>query len=194
VADPESAVREAVEHAELAMDLDVLDSNVLGLVGCALSDIGHTTRAMPILKQAIEINSNNSQAHAALGSAYLHGEQWDRAIEHLRTGIELSPSDGRLAVWYSMLANAYMQSGAIDKACEAAQRGCQSDRKTYLPRVVLTAVYLLQGDTQQALAALDDCLRVKPDLTREEVELLVGRKLGIAIRKLRRQRDAQATQ
>ena len=42
------------------MELDGMDSNVLGLAGCALSDIGQASRAMPILRQSIELNPNNS--------------------------------------------------------------------------------------------------------------------------------------
>ena len=187
VADPKAATTEAIARAESALELDDLDSNVLGLAGCALTDVGEVMRGEDILRNAIEINPNNAQAHAALGTSSLVSNDPIAAIEHLRKGIELSPMDGRLAVWYASLAVAYLQADNVDAALEAARLGCQSDRKTYLPRVALAAVLLVRGEVDEAGKALIECLRVKPDLSHDEVNCLVGRKLGLAIRKLRRQ-------
>ncbi len=189
VADPEQAIRETIEHSERAMDLDELDSNVLGLAGCALSDIGQTSRATALLKNAIEINPVNAQAHAALGTTHLATEDYPGAIRQLKKGIELSPADGRLAVWYSTLAIAHLQLGHTQQALEAAEIGCRSDRKTYLPRVVQTAVHLARSEQTRALDSLGEALRIKPDLSKDEISHLVGRKFGIAIRKLMKQRD-----
>ena len=189
VADGDEAAREAIAHAERAMDLDELDSNVLGLAGCALSDVGQTNRAAPLLLRAIELNPLNAQAHAALGTTYLVTEDYQAAIEQLNRGIDLSPADGRLAVWYSTLAIAQLFLNDTDAALSAAQRGCQSDRKTYLPWVVLTAVHLARDEQAEASSALDEGLRVKPDLSKDEISHLVGREFGIAIRKLLRRRS-----
>ena len=186
VEDPGAAAREAQEHADAALELDDLDSNVLGLAGCALTDIGEMARGVDILKNAIDVNPNNAQAHAALGTAKLLDNDLPAAIEHLQRGIELSPMDGRLAVWYASLAMAHVQADKPDEALAAAQRGCQADRRSYLPRVALTAVHLIRGETAEAIQALTESLRVKPDLSHDEVNCLVGRKLGIGVRKLRR--------
>lgn len=177
-ADPETAARAAIEHAERALDLDDMDSNVLGLAGCALSDVGHTRRAFPLLRNAIDLNPNNAQAHAALGAAHLVEKQVAPAIEHLKTGIALSPLDGRLAVWYAALALAYLLSGDVDQAVETAEAGCRADRKAYFSRVVLTGAHLVRGDSDGAGQALAECVRVKPDLSQSEIEALVGPELG----------------
>jgi tetratricopeptide (TPR) repeat protein len=187
VSDSDQAAREAVVHADLALDLEEMDSNVLGLAGCALADVGQTSRAIPILRNAIDINPNNAQAHAALGAAHLEDREHKKAIEHLKTGIELSPLDGRLAVWYSILATAYLQAGESDQALDAAQKGCLAARMTYLPRVVLSAVYAQRGEQVKALAAMEESLRVKPDLSQNEIDRLVGPRLGKSLRKLREQ-------
>ena len=186
VSDPDTAEREAIKHAEMALELDESDSNVLGLAGCAFTDIGQISRGTPILKNAITINPNNAQAHAALGTAALSSNETQDAIIHIKKGIEISPLDGRLAVWYATLAIAYVQAEELDKALEAALAGCQADRKTYLPRVALTAVYIARDETAEAIAAWRESLRVKPDLTNDEVNCLVGRKLGIGIRRLQK--------
>ena len=62
MADREQAKAEALESAERAMELDSLDSTVLGYSGCALADIGHIDRALPILRNAVDLNLANAQA------------------------------------------------------------------------------------------------------------------------------------
>lgn len=186
ITDRAEAIRDAVHHAERALDLEEMDSNVLGLAGCALADVGETSRAIPLLQNAIELNPNNAQAHAALGGAYLAIDDSQSAIGHLQTGIRISPMDARLAVWYSMLAVAWLQSDDPDQACDAAQNGCRSDRKTYMPRVVLSAAHLVRGEHEAAAAAFEESLRVKPDLSQDEINSLIGPQLGIAVGQLHR--------
>ena len=185
-ADPEESSKEAVEHAEIAMDLDELDSNVIGMSGCALSDIGQIPRAIPLIEQAIELNPLNAQAHAALGTTCLSTEDYAGAVECLKKGIELSPADGRLAVWYASLAIAYLYLKDNESALAAAESGCRSDRKTYLPRVVRAAVHIVREEESLAVEAIKEATRVKPDLSKDEITRLVGRPFGIAIRKLMR--------
>ena len=186
VADPEAAIRETIEHADRALDLDDLDSNVIGLVGCALADVGYVDRAIPLLNRAIGINPMNAQAHAALGTALLIKKEYENAAQQLRKGINLSPADGRLAVWYAALAGACIRSGNSDEAVAAASAGCEADRKSYLPRIVLASVHLLRGEEPQAEAALKESFRVKPDLSQHEISHMVGKKGGKLIADFRR--------
>jgi tetratricopeptide (TPR) repeat protein len=186
--DSQAIVDEAVRHAEMAMDLDELDSNVVGLAGCALSDVGFVDRAIPVLQNAIDLNPRNGQAHAALGTSYLVQGRFEEADASLNKGIELSPADGRLAVWYATRSLVQLQRGMIDDAVESALLGTRSDRKSYLPWVVLAAARLAQGESQQAHAALDQAYRTKSDLSLDEIGSLVGRKLTVLIRKALRSR------
>ena len=184
VADRKSSSREAIEHAERAMDLDELDSNVLGLAGCALSDVGQTSQAIPILENAIDINPLNPQAHAALGTTAMVMRDFPEAVQQLNKGIELSPADRRLSFWYSSLAFSHLMLGDTDKALQAAQTACRSDRKTYLCRVIESAVHLARDDQAKAKDSLNEAMRIKPDLSRSEITRLVGREFSTAIRRL----------
>lgn len=177
-------IEEALAHADVAMAAEPIDSTILGLSGCAISDAGHAERALPILKRAIELNPNNAHAHAAIGATYLSLRELDLAIENLSHGVEISPYDNRLSIWLSMLALAHLLSGDSDTAGKVARRATEIDDKTYLSRVVLTAVHLAQDESDAAKAALMDCLRVKPDLGIAEVEPVIGRKLGAAFKSL----------
>ncbi len=180
-----AVVQNAIEEAEIAIDLDDMNSNVVGLAACALADVGQAERAVPLLKKALDLNLNNGQAWTALGSAYAILGRAADAIEPLERGIRVSPMDSRLAVWRAVLALVYLQTGNAEQAETVAQEGCQNDDKTYLPRVVLTAVRLARKQTEAALSALQDCLRVKPDLSQQEIDCLIGPKLGAAFAKLK---------
>ncbi|SDM29337.1 Tetratricopeptide repeat-containing protein [Modicisalibacter muralis] len=179
--DAAAARQEALEAAERSLQLDNMDSTVLGYSGCALADIGQVERALPILKQAIVLNPANAQAWAALGSACLVDNRVNEAITHLRHGIRISPLDSRLSVWGAVLAMALILAKDIDAAKREAEKACQSDDRCYLPRVVLGAVHQLCGNSEFARKALGDAYRIHPTLSAQQVSALVGVKLGQAL-------------
>ena len=181
IGDREEARRESLEAAERALELDSMDSTVLGYSGCALADIGQPERAQPILRKAIEINRANAQAWAALGSVCLLLEQLDEGIAHLRHGIAISPLDSRLSIWGSLLTVGLLLSGDYAEALRQGQLACQRDDRNYMARVVLAGTYLVGAENRQARAALEDAYRVKPDLSRHQVHYLLGEELGDAL-------------
>jgi DNA-binding winged helix-turn-helix (wHTH) protein/tetratricopeptide (TPR) repeat protein len=181
--DGESARQEALEAAERSLQLDSLDSTVLGYSGCALADIGHVERSLLILRQAVDLNPANAQAWAALGSACLTEGRVDEAIAHLSHGIRISPLDSRLAIWGAVLAMALLLADDIDGARHQAELACQRDDRGYMPRVVLGAIHYRRGDTERARKALGDAYRVYPELSARQISALAGVKLGRALLK-----------
>lgn len=176
-----NVVEEAEWHADRALDLDNMDSNVLGVAGCSLADIGQPLRAIPVLKKAIEVNPNNGQGWSALGSAYLIVGKYDEAVHHLQRGVDVSPLDSRLAIWNALLALAYLLAGDPERAEAAALDGCQSNDRIYLPRVVLAAIHLAGGNHAAATRELQESYRIKPDLSQNQMNRLVGKDLGAAL-------------
>ena len=164
-----------------AIALDNMDSTVLGFCGCALADIGLLERAIPLLKNAIEINPVNAQAWAALGSAYLLDSKIDLAIDHLQHGINISPLDSRLSIWQSALALALLQAKKVSQANEQAEQACMRDDKTYLPRLVLAAISALTNDPEKSAAIVKEAYRIKPDLSDNEIKAAIGFKLAALI-------------
>jgi DNA-binding winged helix-turn-helix (wHTH) protein/tetratricopeptide (TPR) repeat protein len=181
MSDHEQAWAEALDAAECALQLDSMDSTVLGHAGCALADIGYPDRGVPMLRKALEINPANAQAWAALGSAYLAGNRPEEAIAHLRHGIRISPLDSRLSIWGSVLAIAYLLLGDRSAAREQAELACQRDDRCYMPRIVLAAIHRLDGRQELARQALEDAYRIKPDLTLKQIAALVGQKHGMRL-------------
>ena len=175
---------EVIRHADKSLDIDQWDSAVVSHAACALADVGRRHRAIPLLKQALELNNNNAHAWVALGAAYQIEGQLDEALELLAHGIAISPMDKPLGVWRSSLAGAYLLKGDIERALHTAEQACQNDSQQYLPWLTLTVIHLVSGDQAKAGATYQETLRVKPDLSQHEVDCSVGRKLGKAITEL----------
>ncbi len=170
----EKAHAEARRAAETALELDNMDSTVVGLAGCSLADIGDTNRGESLLRNAIDLNPANAQAWVALGAVRLSQFDAPEAISLLSKGIDNSPHDSRLSVWGSFLAVARLFNQQIDQACVDAELACRRHDQTYLPRVALAAASLVQGNEPAAKNALADARRIKPDLSFSQVAALVG--------------------
>ena len=176
---------QAIAAADIALKLDNMDSTVLGFSGCALADVGLLTRAFNILKNAVELDHANAQAWTALGSAYLLNKQTQLAIQHLNHGIEISPLDSRLSIWLAVLALAYIRVNNLDQALINAQLACQRDDRTYFPKIVLASIYLINNNKDEAVTTIKDAYRIKPDLSEQEIQGVVGKKLMQLIMQLK---------
>ncbi len=180
VSEPDEALTEA-DHA-LALDSD--SSEVLGFAGCALSDLGHTTRGIELLERAIEQDPSNAQAWVALGAALLSARQPELAIEKLEHGLRISPRDKYLAVWGGIYALALGFVGRLDEAIEQAQIACRRDDKLHNPRVVLAALLVDGNRLEEAASALAEARRIRPQLSLREVRGIVGGRYAKALRKI----------
>ncbi len=166
----------AIEAAERAMNLDSDDSSVLGYVGCALCDIGHTRRGLELLEQAVEYDPSNAQAWAALGTGLMRARKVRQGVEKLKHGIRISPLDSRLAYWGTSLANALFRLGETETALEEARRACRRNDRFAYSRVVLATILAHQGRWEEAAAVMAEAKRIFPELCRENVKGLIGRR------------------
>ncbi len=175
---------EALAEADRALALDSDSSEVLGFAGCALSDLGHTTRGIEILEKAIDRDPSNAQAWVALGAALLTNRQPDLAIAKLEHGLRISPRDNRLAVWVGIYALALGFVGRLDDAIEQARVACRRDDKLHNPRVVLAALLVTEERTEEAVAALAEARRIRSQLSLREVRGIVGGRYTDALQKI----------
>ncbi|MBZ0113894.1 MAG: winged helix-turn-helix domain-containing protein [Thermoanaerobaculia bacterium] len=135
----DTTVPAVIAAVDRTLALENQDSTILGLVGCALADVGQVDRALPILQKAIRVNPENGHAKTALGAAFLVRHDYATAIRYLSEGIACSPGDSRCAVWGAALALALLAQRELDDALEAAENACQEDDRLYLPRLSLAA-------------------------------------------------------
>ena len=167
---------EALAEAERALELDNRGSDVLGFAGCALSDLGHTTRGIELLESAVESDPSNAQAWAALGAALMVSKRLDEGVEKLAHGIRISPRDNRRAIWRGLLAMGLGRQGKQDEAIEQARLACREDDKFHNSRVILTMLLIRAERLDEAKAALEEALRIRPGLCERELQGIVGRK------------------
>ena len=177
----DAIVPTAIAAAERALELENQDSTILGLAGCALADVGQVDRAIPMLRKAIEVDPQNAHAMTALGGALMIKGDYETAVRYLTEGIDCSPADSRRSVWGTALALALIAQGRLDHALEAAEIACREDDRLYLPRLALAAVHLVRRDQVNAIAAVRECVRTKPDLNKEEVTCVIGERLGSGV-------------
>ena len=172
--DPQAALAEAVTAADRALELENRDSVVLGLAGCALSDIGDVERGTRVIERAVESDPSNAQAWAALGASMLRAGQVDRGIECLRYGLRISPLDARRAAWRSMLASGLLQAGRLDECVEEAEHACRIDEKLFWPWLILAAAQAARGRPDEAGRAFERARNVRPEISRRQLRILTG--------------------
>ncbi|MDH5356571.1 MAG: winged helix-turn-helix domain-containing protein [Gammaproteobacteria bacterium] len=170
--------QEAIDAAESAIQLDDMNSSVLGLAGCALADLGFNDRGLLLLKNAVELNPSNAQACSALGGVYLTTRQVKLAVDYLKQGMRMSPLDSRLSVWGGLLSTALRVSGDLSGAVREAARACQRDHRAYMPQVILAGAQLAGDNPGAAVTALHEAYRIKPDLSEDQIYSLLGKRLG----------------
>jgi len=166
---------EAVAAAELAIADDSGSSEVLGYAGCAIADLGDTSRGAEILKQAVELDPSNAQAQVALGAALALSGDLDGGIACMRHGIKLSPRDRRLAFWGWALGGFLMRAKQPAEALEQARLAARRDPRLFLPPVLETLAHAALGQTDAARISLISARRLRPELTLREIEISHGR-------------------
>lgn len=180
VADGAAAVTEARTEAERAVTIDHDASEVLGYAGCALAELGDAERGTELLERAIENDPSNAQAWVALGTAQCFFEKMDPAgLEKLQHGMRLSPRDHRLGFWGTFYALALARHRQVKEAHEEVRTACRRDPQFYVARVVLAVIAAGLGRKDEAVAALNEARRLRPRLSLNEIEFLVGRRAAL---------------
>ena len=180
IADNAAAVTEARTEAERAVAIDHEASEVLGYAGCALAELGDVQRGNEVLERAIENDPSNAQAWVALGSSLCFLEKMDATgLEKLQHGMRLSPRDHRLGFWGTFYALALARHRRLTEAHEEVRAACRRDPQFYVARVVLALTAAGLGMKEEAVAALREARRLRPRLSLNEIELLLGRRAAL---------------
>ena len=179
-ADGAAAVTEARTEAERAVAIEHEASEVLGYAGCALAELGDVQRGAELLERAIENDPSNAQAWVALGTAQCFLERMDTSgLEKLQHGMRLSPRDHRLGFWGTFYALALARNRQITEAHEQVRAACRRDPQFYVARVVMAVIAVGLGRKDEAIAALNEARRLRPRLSLNEIEFLVGRRAAL---------------
>ena len=174
VDDRPAAHAESTAAADRALELQPDSSEILGYVGCALSDLGYRQRGIPLLEKAIELDSSNAQARAALGAALIVSGEIERGVAELSEAVKISPKDPGLALWATILTIGAGFTGDMEGAEGWATLAYKSDSRFFPGLVVRAWVQAQQGRPEDAQTSLNEAARLYPDLNARYIRGLLG--------------------
>jgi TolB-like protein len=177
VDDPIAAHDESVAAADRALELNPNSSEVLGLVGCAFSDLGYKERGLPILERAMEMDASNAQARAAFGAALIVSGELDPGIAALSEAVKISPRDPGLAMWATILSLGSGYNGNMQGAEKWAALAYKTDPR-FFPALVLRAwIQSTQGKIESAQTLYNEARRLHPQLDEDYIIGFMGKGL-----------------
>ena len=131
---------------------------------------GNTGRAKSPLKKALELDSSNADAHAALALVFQLEMESELADEHFRKALSQRPNDARLLNNYGgFLFEQKRYQEALERYTQAAQDNLYPERSRVFENLGLTALQLQQRE--QAKAYFERSLRLNSRQPRALMEM-----------------------
>ena len=119
--------------------------------------------AIPFCKRAIELDPNFVKAYICLANSYSDLAEYGLASENMRKAYDLRDRATE-PERYHIGANYYMDvSGELDKANQVLEQWARSYPRDTHPLVALALNHNLVGQYDQAVAELQQALRINPD-------------------------------
>lgn len=159
--------RELIAEAEYALSLDGDSSEVMGLAGCTMCDLGRLDHASELLHLALEADPSNPQVHVALGALLAARGNLVDGMERMRLGIRLSPRDRRLGLWDWALSNLLFKAGRFEESLHEARLAAQRDPRIAAARFAEAAALMALGRADDALPCLRRARELQPRQTAE---------------------------
>jgi len=144
------------------------NSEVMNLLGVALSQQGQHQAAMEMIHRAIEINPQASNYHNNLGQVLLNMGRLDEAISTYRKALELKPDDPELL---NNLGNALNNHGRHEEATFAFNRALKLKPDFAAAYYNLGIALMVLERTDAAIASFQKAIYLGPNLVEARVHL-----------------------
>jgi TolB-like protein/Tfp pilus assembly protein PilF len=159
--------REAIEHAERALDLAPHDPNVLWTVSWAFTSAERIDAGLACGERAVAANPNNVNARNAFAQVLIAHNRPEEALEHLDEAERIAP---RGFNYYISLGNrglALRMAGRFDEALAALDRALQLS-PNYAPALsAKTHLFAKLGRWDEAMEIVRRLQSLYPQVTRE---------------------------
>lgn len=146
----EEAKPEIIRLANEAVEIDPQSSEVLGLAGCALCDVGEYERGVMHLEHAFDIDPSNAQAHAAYGWGRILQGRAREGVREMSAAIRISPKQPGLSFWLFGLATGLVELGETDAARDRLEKALRFDPRFVPPYFLLADILRESGEEQYA--------------------------------------------
>lgn len=137
--------KEAIEHYERSLKMDVRYSNAHFVMGFVLDQQGMTEEAIHHYREAIKINPMSSDAYYNLGIILRRQGKNQEAIEHYQKAIHINPMH---ATAYYNLGNVYGEQGDVERAVACYRKALEIDPSYAEAQAVLDRA--LRAETKKA--------------------------------------------
>ena len=134
-----------------AIELNPDNGEALGYYSWFLPIIGRGDEAIAEARRGLQIDPLSTGLNGNLGSVFVFTHQWDKAIEQLRSSIDLDPN-----YWFDhyFLGRAYVQKGGFAEAIAALKQGISLGGTTELWSS-LGHAYALSGERDEAQKVIE---------------------------------------
>jgi tetratricopeptide (TPR) repeat protein len=126
---------------------------------------GQPKEHIAALERALSLNPSSAITHGFLGWAFSLGSRPDEAIAHLEKALRLDPRSPFKWMWLNYMSWAHFHAGRYETAIEWAGRSIQINLEDALAYRTLAASFAQLGRFDEARAALEEALRLEPDLS-----------------------------
>ena len=152
--------KSGIVHLQEAVQLYPRFATAFDALGTAYASAGDFQAAETAYEKALEIHESLFTAHLGLGTLYVARRRYPDAEKHLVRARQLKSEDWRV---HYELGDLYWRSGNWPRAEENLHKAIQLQGKT--PRIYLLLINVLaaQEKLPDALAAMEDFLRLFPN-------------------------------
>jgi serine/threonine protein kinase/tetratricopeptide (TPR) repeat protein len=145
------------------------------------------TDALPLLKRAVELDSNFARAYASLDVRYNNLGQASLAIENVRRAYELRDRVSEREKYYISCTYFTLVTGELERAIQQYELWIRDYPRDYVAQTNLGVNYFTMGQFERAAAVTREALRLEP------ASILGYNNLGVAYFSMNRLDEAKST-
>src|SRR6185369_1600864 len=121
---------------------------------------GRSDQALDLLKRAVAANPEHEAAYFNLADYFANRGLWRDALANYRTILSMNPAASIAAVNAGRIL---VEQGRVDEGIDELNRALDIDPHALDAYIVLSSAYEKTGHDKEALAALDEARRIRPD-------------------------------
>jgi len=159
-------LEEGKQLAKKAMEIDARDPVAYFAIGRIHMMQGEHDESIAALKYSLELNPNFAQSYFGLGFVLMLAGELEEAREMLHTAIRLSPRDPLMMAFTNLMAMTSVQQEDFAQGVEWAKRSLRLPARVgHWSHATLASALANLDRMEEAREALQDALKVKPDLS-----------------------------